>query len=184
MDRNKFKDHLRKRDEETLDERCERREELGTTASGGLPNLLWEYLREADDLYIRGHFVAANLLCGTIIEIILADQLRSAGRLTQGELEQFKLNQMAILCHRLGIISQLEKQHIDELRRLRNALVHANAGKLSKMGKKHYPSLDSDVSVSFFLTSFLGEGAQREARSHIRVVRNLSLRLYGLQEGQ
>ena len=90
-----------------------------------------------NDMFIRGHFMGVILISAGILELVLADQLRSTG-MTQEEVQRFGLEQMVILGRRIGILNANEAGQFNELRKLRNALIHANAGRLDQMAKKRY----------------------------------------------
>lgn len=106
MDEQEYRKRQKKWDEASLDKRIERWKRLETTYYGKLPNLLWEYVTEADEMYINGHFMGMILLCAGILELVLTDQLKTGVKLTQDEVERFRLEQMEILSHKLtGIIS-------------------------------------------------------------------------------
>jgi len=186
MDENEFKTSLRKMDIESLNKRVERWKQLvPATYNKPLPDLLWEYLTEADDMYIRGHDIGVILLCAATIELVLADQLKSKLVISKKELERFGLDQMVILCSHIGILSNEERDQINELRIIRNALIHANAGKLNKMAKKQYDvrGLGADDVVAILYIASIGDkGINQDAMIHMKFVRDITVRLYGVNE--
>jgi len=68
---------------------------------------------------------------------------------------------MAILSHRLQVLTDQEKDAIDELRKLRNVLIHANAGRLGNMEKKSCVSLYEELETEFYLAPLSDEGGIR-----------------------
>lgn len=186
MDEQEYRAQLRKWDEASLDRRVKRWKQLvPATYSVTLPNLVWYYITEADDMFIRGHFIGTILLCAGIVELVLADQLRTKIQMTQKEVERFGLEQMAILSRRLGILSAPEAASIDELRKLRNALIHANAGKLGQMAGRRYKDwgLDiSDLDAGLFLKPAWEGGIDQDALSHLQSARNLTVKFYGAED--
>ena len=68
-------------------------------------------------------------------------------RMASREIERFRLEQLVILSHRLGISDDKETQQLNALRKLRNDLIHGNAGKLAKMAKMRYEDLGG---INFF----------------------------------
>lgn len=145
-----------------------------------LPELMWEYVTAADSMFIDGHFMGVILLCAATIESLLADQLMVRTSMTREELERFSLEQMNILALRLGILTEQEKKAIDELKGLRNALIHANAGRISKMARRHYGSSNTGLETEFYLSPISNEGGIcDDSLKYLRFTRDLTLRFYG-----
>ena len=102
--------------------------------------------------------------------------------MTGDEIEHFSLEQMAILSHRLQILTDQEKDTIDELRKLRNALIHANAGKLGKMARKSYGDFYEGLGTEFYLFPLSEEsGIRADALKYLCFTRDLTFRFYGAQ---
>ncbi len=186
MDEQEYRAQLHKWDEASLDRRVKRWKQLvPTTYNVTLPSLAWYYITESDDMFIRGHFIGVILLCAGIVELVLADQLRSRTRMTPKEVERFGLEQMAILGRRLGILNDKEAGAVDEIRKLRNALIHANAGKLGQMAGRRYKDwgLDiSDLDAGLFLKPAWEGGIDQDALSHLQSVQNLTVKFYGAKD--
>jgi hypothetical protein len=125
---------------------------------------MWEYVTTADEMFIDGHFLGVVLLCAAVTELLLTDQLMANSGMMKDEVERFSLEQMAILAYRLRIVTDLEKGTIDDLRQLRNALIHANAGKLGKMARKSYGDFYEGLETEFYLSPLSDEGGIREKR--------------------
>jgi len=186
MDEKEFRLKLIEWDTKSLDKRVERWKRLVPAAyQGRLPDLLWEYVTEVDDLYIRGHFIGVVLMCASILELVLADQLKIKLKLTREEIERFRLEQMEILSHKMNLLDKNEVQQAKGLRRLRNYLIHANAGKLNKMAKKRYKDWGIDVyelDAGLFLSPPWEGGLDQEALNYLTFTRNLTVRFYGAEE--
>ena len=139
MNEEEFRKHQVDRDQKTLDGKVKRWKQIRPATYGQpLPKLMWEYVTTADDMFIDGHFLGVVLLSAAIMELLLADQLMARTQMTRDEIEHFSLEQMTILSHRLQILNDQEEGTIDELRKLRNALIHANAVRLGKMARRSY----------------------------------------------
>lgn len=186
MDEQEYRAKLIERDKASLDKRVKRWQQLmPVTYNVALPDLAWSYLTEADDMFIRGHFMGVILLCAGIMELVLAAQLKSRTRMTQDEVERFGLEQMVILSHRLGMLDDKEAQRVDELRKLRNALIHANTDRLNQMARRRYKEcgLDAyDLGAGLFLTTAWGVGIDQDALTCLQLTRDLTVKFYGAQD--
>lgn len=178
MDDNEFREYLKKRDAETLEERVKRRSELRSAAySEELPQLLWEYSAEAINLYICGHFPAVILWCTSIVELALEDKLIAGGKGTREVTELLSFAEKTRLCRKFSIITPEDKKGIDRMRDLRNSITHANAGRLGEMARAHYSVIGgalADVLPSLYLGD-LGSNA----REFLIFARELIERWYG-----
>lgn len=183
MDEKEFREYLKKRDDETREDRVKRRSELSSVTYGGeLPKLLWEYSTEAIQLYICGHFASIILWCATILELALSDKLIHKSKGTKEVIELLTLNEKTRLCHKFGIItSQEDKNNIDDIRNLRNSITHADAGKLAKMARAYYGDVDdviSQVLPELYLGDF-GKALKSQALKSLTFTRELTKRWYG-----
>ena len=183
MDEEEFREYLKKRDDETREDRVKRRSELSPVTYGGeLPKLLWEYSTEAIQLYICGHFASVILWCATILELALSDKLIHNSKGTKEAIELLTLSEKTRLCHKFGIItSQEDKNNIDDIRNLRNSIIHADAGKLAKMARAYYGDVDdviSQVLPELYLGDF-GEALKSQALKSLTFTRELTKRWYG-----
>ena len=183
MDEKEFREYLKKRNDETLEDRVKRRSELSPVTYGGeLPKLLWEYSTEAIQLYICGHFASIILWCATILELALSDKLIHNSKGTKEVIELLTLSEKTRLCHKFGIItSQEDKNNIDDIRNLRNSIIHADAGRLAKMARAYYADVDdviSQVLPELYLGDF-GEALKSEALKSLTFTRELTKRWYG-----
>jgi hypothetical protein len=178
-----FRKYQISRDQKTLDGKVKRWKQLQPVTYGQpLPRLMWEYVTTADEMFIDGHFVGVVLLCAGIIELLLADQLMDKKQMTKDEVERFSLEQMAILAYRLHIVTDGEKGTIDELRKLRNALIHADAGQLSKMARKCYGDFYEGLETESYLSPLSDEGGIcADALRYLGFIRDLTFRFYGAQ---
>ncbi len=179
-----YRDKLIEWDKASLDRRVERWKQLVPASYDvTLPNLAWHFITEVDSMFRGGYFIGAILICAGITELVLADQMRSKMRMTQEEVERFGLKRLVILGHRLGILDDKETTQLNKLRELRNSLIHGNAGRLTQMAKKRYQSLGLDASdldaEFYFLLSTWGEGIYQDALQYQRLVKDLTVRLYG-----
>ena len=180
MNRQEFRKYLIKRDQETLEERVERGMQLPPSAyNQTLPELIWDYITEARQMFTDGYFTGVILLCAGMVELSLADQLMSKTKMTREEIERFSLEQMTILARRLEIVINQEKDTIDKLRKLRNALIHANAGKIAEMVRKRLPELSVHPPGLYFSPSF--GGVSDDAKEYLKFTRKLALRFYGAE---
>ena len=150
-----------------------------------MPALLWEYITEADDMFIRGHCLGAILLCAAAMELVLADQLKSKTKMTQEEIEPFGLEHLVILGRELLYLSDVEFEQLNKLRKIRNALVHANAGKLKTMAKRHYEEWGlnfPDLDAGMHLKPTWKGGVDKDAVAHLQLTRDLTVKFYGAEE--
>jgi hypothetical protein len=170
-------------DKKSLDERVARWKQLVPAAYDvALPNLAWYFITDADDMYISGHFTGVVLLCAGVVELVLSDQLRTKSHMTEKEVERFGLEQLVILGHRLDILNSEETSQLNGLRKLRNNLVHAKAGKLAQMAKKRYRVFGMDDSYSdagFYLHPLVAGGVDQDALRYLLLVRDLTVKFYG-----
>lgn len=186
MDEQEYREQQRKWDEASLDNRVGRWKQLVPAVyDTKLPDLLWEYVTEADEMYINGHFIGVILLCAGILELVFADQLKTSLKLTKDEVDRFRLEQMEILSHRLKILGENEMQQVREIRRLRNYLIHAKAGKINEMAKKRYKDWgieNHNLDSSLFLNPPWEGGLDQEAIKFLLFTRNLTVKFYGTEE--
>jgi len=180
MDEEGFRKYQTTRDQESLEEKVRRWKQLQPVTYGQpLPELMWGYVTTADAMFIDGHFMGVVLLCAGIIELVLADQLMTRSQMTRDEVERFNLEQMVILAHRLEFVTEEEKDAINGLRKLRNALIHANAGKISKMAKRH-GDFYGGVGMEFYLFPLSKEGGiSSDALKYLRFTRDFTSKFYG-----
>ena len=69
---------------------------------------------------------------------------------------------------------------IDELRKLRNALIHINAGKLSEMARKSGSYLYTGLEAEFYLNPILKDtGINKDAYKYLVFTRKLIVKFYG-----
>jgi len=185
MDEKEFRAKQIEWDRASLDRRVERWKQLTpATYDITLPNLAWYYITEMDEMYISGHFIGVILLCAATTELILADQLRVKHQLTDKETDRFGLEQLAILGHRLDILNSEEKSQIDDLRKLRNYLIHSKAGELAKMARKRYQAWGLDafrLDAGLYIKSIWDGGIDQDALRHLRLVKDLTIRFYGAE---
>jgi len=184
LNEEEFRKHQVDRDQKTLNGKVKRWKQIRPATYGQpLPKLMWEYVTTADDMFIDGHFLGVVLLSAAIMELLLADQLVARTQMTGDEIEHFGLEQMTILSHRLQILNDQEKGTIDELRKLRNALIHANAGRLGKMARRSYSDFYQGLETEFYLSPLSDEGGIRaDAFKYLCFTRDLTLKFYGSQE--
>lgn len=183
MDEKEFREYLRKGDDETREDRVKRRSELSPVKYGGdLPRLLWEYCTEAVQLYICGHFASVIIWCATILELALSDKLIHNSKGTKEVIELLTLREKTILCRKFGIITfERDKDNIDDIRNLRNSIIHADAGKLANMARAYYGNVDdaiSQVLPELYLGDF-GKALKSEALKSLTFTRELTKRWYG-----
>lgn len=183
MKEEEFRKYQIARDGKTLDGKIKRWKQIQPLTYGQpLPKLMWEYVATADEMFIDGHFLGVILLSTAVMELLLADQLMARAQMTRSETEHFGLEQMTILSHRLQILTDQEKDAIDELRKLRNALIHANAGRLDKMAKKSYGGFHKGLETEFYLSPLSDEsGIRADALKYLCFTRDLTFRFYGAQ---
>jgi len=183
MNEEEFRRYQIARDEKTLDGKIKRWKQIQPVTYGQpLPRLMWEYMTTADDMFIDGHFLGVVLLCAAVTELLLADRVMTRTQMTRDEIEHFGLEQMAILSHRLQILTDQEKDAIDGLRKLRNALIHVNAGKLGKMARKSYGDFYEGLGTEFYLFPLSDEsGIRADALKYLCFTRDLTFRFYGAQ---
>lgn len=186
MDEQEYRTKLIERDKASLDRRVERwKQIMPVTYNVTLPDLAWCYLTEADDMFIRGHFMGVILLCAGIMEVVLGAQLKSRTQMIQDEVERFGLEQMVILCHRLAVLDDKEAEGIDKLRKLRNALIHANIDRLSRMARRRYQECGLgtyDLGAGIFLKTAWGIGIDQDALTYLQLTRDLTVKFYGAQD--
>ena len=186
MDEQEYRAKLIERDKASQDKRVERwKQFMPVTYNVTLPNLAWCYLTEADDMFIRGHFMGVILLCAGIMELVLGAQLKSRTQMTQDEVKRFGLEQMVILGHRLGILDDIEARGIDKLKKLRNALIHVNIDRLNQMARRRYEECGLatyDLDAGLFLKTAWGIGIDQDAPTYLKLTRDLTVKFYGAQD--
>lgn len=183
MDEYEFRAKQIEWDRKSLDKRVKRWKQIvPSTYNIPLPELVWGYLSMADEMYIAGYFAGAIIVSAAIAELIIADEVKTKAKMTSGESERFGLEQLIILAKRLAILNGKETSGLNELRKLRNYLVHGKAGKLAKMAKKKYTVSGSDNSfldAEFYISSGFEGGIDNDALLYLGVVRDLSVKFYG-----
>jgi len=181
MDDNEFRKYLEQKDAETREDRVNRRKRLPSIRFGWyLPELLWEYSSPADQLYIDGQFGAVIIWSATLLELILADKLIAGGKGTKELVELLSLAEKTRLCTDFEIITKKDRKSIDKIRELRNAIAHANVGKLDQRGKRHYPDLEeaSKVRPHLYLAD-LGGPLEEDALYSLTYTMSLVEKWYG-----
>lgn len=182
MNDDEFREQLKKRDAETLEERVGRRNDLGTMQYGmSLPQTIFDYIVFAKDMYISGHFIGAILMSATVVDLALANRLVEAGKATYEVVESLTLAEKTNLCYRFRMISCNDKERIDHLRDIRNALAHANVGRLTKEARRHYSTADEailQVLSSLYLSDF-GAAIKNDALECLKFARSLTQRWHG-----
>jgi hypothetical protein len=181
MNEEEFRKHQISRDQKALDGKVKRWKQIVPATYGQkLPKLMWEYLNITDDMFIDGHFMGVVLLCAAILELLLTDQLIEHFEMTEKEVERFTLEQMVILAYRLRIITDLEKNAIDKLRQLRNPLIHANVGKISKMARQSSSTIYEGLESEFYIAPLSDEsGIRVDALKYLCFTRDLTVKFYG-----
>ena len=182
MDVQEYRSRLVEWDAKSLDKRVERWKRLvPATYSVKLPNLIWDLIVEADDMFIRGHFIGVILLCAAILELLLADQLTQKGY-TRARIRKLKLEGMTKECASMSIIETCEAKEIGRIRRFRNMIIHADAGKLKEMAKKRYEEWGLDLAgldAGLYLHTPWDGGIDRDAERFLSWTRDITVRLYG-----
>lgn len=151
------------------------------TYSITLPETIFQYIIRAKDMYISGHFIGCILLSATVIELALADKLITIGKAAHEVVECLTLAEKTSLCYRFGLINRSDKKSIDSTRKIRNALTHANMGKLTEEAKRHYSSADEailQIIGSLYLGDF-GAAMKNDAFECLDYARSLTRRWYG-----
>lgn len=186
MDEQEFRAKLCEWDEASKDERVKRWKQLvPATYNVTLPNLVWYYITEADDLFIKGHFIGVILLCAGIIELVLSDQIKVRKKLTKRKIERLGLQQMTNLSLELRVLNAKEAEQIQNLGKLRNALIHGKMGKLNEMAHKRYKDWGlntSGLDAGLFLKPVWEGGIDQDALDHLRLTRDLTVKFYGTED--
>jgi hypothetical protein len=178
-----FRKEKANRDQETLDEKVSRWKQIEPSTYAQLPKLMWEYLVVADEMFVDGYFLGVVLLCAAITETVLSNQLVSNNILTSVEIERFTLEQMSIITNRLGTITDTEKKMIDDLRCLRNNLIHVNVGKLSKRIKLNSSHPFKGMEPELYLSSIDdGNTISSDALKYLGFTRGFTMRFYGAKK--
>jgi hypothetical protein len=181
MDVSEFRSELIKWDAKSLDDRVNRWMQIKPgTYNVPLPDLVWEYLTEADDMYIRGHYLATITLCATTMELVIAHQLKSVDNMIQKKTKVF--GKMITLAHEYHILNDIEASELHGFRKVRNALVHGSVDKLNQMSKTKYEGLGvhvESVGASLYLNSIGAGGISVDAKKYLQLTRDLSLKFYG-----
>jgi len=116
-----------------------------------------------------------------MLELVLGDKLLSEGKGKKEIIELLNLREKTALCRRYEIIDKEESKMINKVRESRNAIVHANIGRLTEMAKKSYGDVGDELFEhlpGFFLSNLGGE-IQSKALEYLEFTRTLSERLYG-----
>lgn len=186
MDEDKIRETLTGNDNKSLDDRIFRWKQIAPVTYSGtlMPDLLWEYINETDEMYIQGSYIGVIVLCSTTIELVLADQLKSINLASSEKIERFNLEQMVKHSEKQNILTTQEMNFIEELRLIRNALTHANVGKLNEMARKRYGDQlpNKPIIVSFYLASIGDGGIDKDALKFLKFTRDLTIKFYGVRE--
>jgi hypothetical protein len=181
MNKQQREERLKKLDEESRSDRAQRWGEISHIAYiETLPELLWEYSAQAIHLYMNGNFGVVIIWCATMLELALGGKLISEGKGTKEVIELLSLREKTALCRQYEIINKEESKMIDKVRESRNAIVHANVGKLAEMAKKSYGDVGDEILEhlpELFLGN-LGGGIQSQALKYIKFTRKLAASLY------
>jgi hypothetical protein len=181
----KLRNELARRDEASLEDRARRRQQLADIViDKPLPQMVWDYLAELDELYISGCYVSAITLSAAIAEMVLADRVTGKVPMTSNEMEQSGLRGLIGMAHALGILNDTEKGQLNSLRRLRSLLVHGNAGKLDKMVKKVglAPTDGEDNGAALYLGSIGQDAISQDAFQCLSLVKQLTEGFYGAKK--
>lgn len=169
-------------DKKSLDKRVERwRQIVPATYNVPLPELVWGYLSMADEMYIVGQFAGCIIFCASIVELVLADQIKSASQMTSTQIERLGLSKLIARAYDLAILNDNEKSGLENLKETRNYLVHGNTSKLTQMAKKRYSVSGTDNSfldADFYVHSGFKGGIDQDALIHLTLVRELSVNFY------
>ena len=183
MDEGEYKARQIEWDKKSLDKRVDRWKQLvPATYNVPVPELVWGYLSMADEMYIAGYFAGTIIVSAAMAELIIADKVKTRVKMKSKEVERFGLEQLIILAKRLTILNDKETSGLNELRKLRNYLVHGKAGKLAQMAKKRYTVSGSDNSfldAEFYVRSGFEGGIDRDALLQLGLIRELSVKFYG-----
>lgn len=121
--RNLIRSVLEEQDRKTLENRIDRWLSGGSYYSEQIQVLVDCFYDEAFKMFVQGHFVGTILLCAFVTEAVLRTQTGKKGNARLEELAKDALER--------GLINDEQKQSIDWLRKLRNAIAHADPGSLS-----------------------------------------------------
>lgn len=184
MDETEYRAQLYRWDEASIDKRVDRWKQLIPATFGmTLPNLIWYYINEADDLFIKGHFIGVVLLCAGVIELALSDRIISMVKITSKKVSNLRLEQKTSKCFELGILNSEEKEQLDKLRKLRNALIHAKAGLLTEIARERYKDWGlniSDLDPGLYLQPVWEGGIDKDALEGLQITRRLIVKFYGV----
>ena len=95
------------------------------------------------------------------------------------------MEHLIILGRKLLYLSDVEFEQLNKLRKIRNALVHANAGKLKTMAKRHYEEWGlniPDLDAGMYLKPTWKGGVDKDAAAHLQLTRDLTVKFYGVEE--
>ncbi len=183
MNEAEFRARQIERDNKSLDGKVNRWGQIVPCAyNTPLPKLVWGYIVMADDMYIAGYFVGSIFLCASIAELVISSQIVEKTERTSKQIEHLRLKELIELGEKSNILDNKESSQLDELRQLRNFLIHGNTNKLNKMAKRRYSVVggdDSFIDADFYINSGFSGGIDKDAFSHLKTVRDLTVRFYG-----
>ena len=169
-------------DKKSLKSRVERWKQIvPATYDVPLPELVWGYLSMADEMYIVGQFAGCIVFCASLAELILADQIKKNSQTTSDKIDRSGLDVLVKRVDKLGIVGDDEKSRLDNLRKLRNYLIHGNTDRLAQMAKRTYSVSGSDNSfldADFYVHSGFKGGIDQDALKYLALVRDLSVKFY------
>lgn len=182
MNENELRTHLIEQDKKTLEDRVKRRTQISHIRfDSEPPDLVWDYLSETVDMYTNGQFLGTIIFCASIMERVLFHQLRAKTKMTDTALDSFNSNQLLILTHELGILTEQEFGELDELRKLRNLLIHGDAQRLAKMARSKIQIKGSKTPVApvVYVGLYLSGEIDQDALRYLQITRNLADKFYG-----
>ena len=169
-------------DKKSLESRVERWKQIvPTTYNIPLPELVRGYLSMADEMYIVGQFAGCIVFCASLTELILADQIKNNSQPTSNKSGHSGLDRLVTRASKLGIVGDDEKSGLDNLRKLRNYLIHGNTDRLAQMAKRTYSVSGSDNSfldADFYVHSGFKGSIDQDALKYLALVRDLSVKFY------
>jgi|WetSurMetagenome_2_1015567.scaffolds.fasta_scaffold608165_1 hypothetical protein len=178
-DKRRFREEEEKRDKETLDERVERWAQIESASFDKLPsNLAWYYLTEIDYMFIHKSFIGTVLLSAALAEMILTDQVKANLKTNNQKLKNSRFESLISQGLDQKIVKEDESIQLNALRILRNNLIHSKADQLDEMvtlidGFKYKDS-------GFYFYGFGDSSIEKDALKFVTLVRNLSVRFYGV----
>ncbi|WP_322354257.1 hypothetical protein [Dehalococcoides sp.] len=185
MNEQQFRDHLIESDHKSIDSRISRWKRLTPAVYSALPKLLFPYLAEAVDMFIRGHFIGAILMTAAILEITLKNELTRLNIYTETKAVKTCLKDLIEKSYAVAILNEAQYQKSLKLNDQRNALIHVKHKELNNIANIRYEKwglAELELDAGLYLTSTWNDGIEKDAEEFLKLTRDITANLFGSEK--